>query len=64
MQGCAAVAAAGRVILLIWGAVCLFRVGFGNGLRTLDRRIVDHIDLVLACPAYTMFAVSNVVCRG
>ena len=52
------------MILLIWGAVCRFRVGFGNGLRTLDRRIVDHIGLVLACLAYTMFAVSNVVCRG
>ena len=52
------------MILLIWDAVCLFRVGFGNGLRTLDRRIVDHIGLALACLAFTMFAVSNVVCRG
>lgn len=55
---------AALAILLVWGVVCLFRVGFGSGLRTLGRRIVDHIGLVLACLAFTMFAVSNVVCWG
>lgn len=54
----------GLVCILVWGLIYAFRHGIGASAKQIGKTLLAHIGLVIACLAFTIFSVSNVVYWG